>query len=172
MKIEIPVPEKLQAELAEFWDRTLGPITDITNRGFVGQELEHNRNVLYMERRGGRIAGTCLITTPTAMSRLGTFGHVATDLSLRRSGIATALCRQAVQDFRSEGGEAVFLGTQPWNGAARIYHRVGWRWLAGTHAMANVSDGDSPEEFLVDYFRKPGAISVRSGSAWDRVQMV
>ena len=172
MKLEIPIPDDLKVELVELWDRALGPITDISNRGLFGQEIEENRNTLYLERRGGKVAGTCLMTTSNAMPTIGIFGHVATDPAARRSGIATGLCRQAVDDFRSDGGEIVFLGTQYENGAARIYHRVGWRFLAGTHTMANVSNGDSPEEFLADYFREQGPPSVRPGSASDRGPML
>ena len=172
MKLEIPIPDDLKVELIELWDRALGPITDISNRGLFGQELEENRNILYLERRAGRVVGACLMTTSNAMPTIGTFGHVATDPTARRSGIATSLCRQAVDDFRSDGGEIVFLGTQYENGSARIYHRLGWRFLAGTHTMANVSNGDSPEEFLVDYFREQGTPSVRPGSASDRGPML
>ena len=35
--------------------------------------------------------------------------------------------------------------------------------------MANVSNGDSPEEYLVDYFGEGGPITVREASAADRV---
>ena len=107
-------------------------MTDISNRGLLGKELKENHNVLYVEYRDGKVAGTCLLTANRVGPKLGAFGHVATDSELRRSGIATALCRQAVEDFRAEGGEAVLLGTHsPGSGdgtAARIYYRLGTSW--------------------------------------------
>lgn len=173
MRIEVPVSDELRGELVGFWDGVLGPITDISNRGFFEQELEDNRNVLYMEKRDGRVAGACMITTNRSGRKLGAFGHVATDPGFRRSGIATAVCGQAVEEFRADGGEAVFLGTHsPGSGngnAARVYHRLGWRFMAGSEVMANVSNGDSPEEYLVDYFGEGGPITVREASAADRV---
>ena len=102
---------------------------------------------------------------------LGGFGEVATDPALRRSGIATVLCAQAVEDFRGRGGEALFLGTgNP--GAARIYHRLGWRKLAGANVMANITSGDSPEAFLTDYFRSLGSTEVRQASPEIRIPII
>ena len=41
--------------------------------------------------------------------------------------------------------------------------------MAGTHVMANISSGDSPESFLVDYFREQAPTSVRRASGAVRV---
>ena len=171
MRTEIPVSEELTHELFGFWDQIFGTNPDLTRGVLVGEETEHNRNVLYMDRRDSALAGTCLTTTSVALPGLGAFGEVATDPELRRSGIATALCRQAVQEFRAGGGEALFLGSGNPE-AIRIYHRLGWRTMAGTHVMANISSGESPESFLVDYFSEQGATSVRVASGAERVAMI
>ena len=88
---------------------------------------------------------------------------MATSPDARRSGIATQLSRQARDDFGERGGQALFLGTGNPD-AARIYFRLGWRKLAGANLMVNVMNGDSPEEFLVDYFRDLGPATVRDPS--------
>ena len=58
--------------------------------------------------------------------------------------------------------------------AARIYHRLGWRKLAGANLMVNVIGGESPEEFIVDYFRqiRGETVSVRTPSPADRAPMI
>ena len=112
-----------------------------------------------------RHAGACRV--------LGGLGEVGTSPAARRTGIATALTQQALDDFRDRGGQALFLGTvNP--AAARIYHRLGWRKLAGARLMVNVLNGDSPEEFLVDYFRgsRRETLSVRAPSPADRAPMI
>ena len=171
MRLEIPIPEDLTDELLDFWFGIFGLNPDVTRGVFLGDEFEQNHNVLYMERRDGKVAGTCIMTTCRAIPSLACFGEVATDPAQRRSGIATDLCGQAVEGFRDSGGEAVFLGTG--NGdAARVYYRHGWRFLAGGGAMANITSGDSPEEFLVSYFHETGSTSVRVASAAERVPMI
>ena len=59
-------------------------------------------------------------------------GEVATDPKQRRSGISTRLCACALEEFRGNGGEAIFLGTGNPD-AARVYYRwAGAAWQAPT----------------------------------------
>jgi hypothetical protein len=76
-----------------------------------------------------------------------------------------------VDDFQNAGGTALFLGTgNP--AAARIYHRLGWRKLASTIVHANITGDDTPEAFLVNYFRETGVCTVAKGTPSDRVPMI
>ena len=102
---------------------------------------------------------------------LGGFGEVATRPDLRGGGIATRLCGRAVEEFRAAGGQALFLGTVS-PAARRIYHRLGWRKLAGAEVMANISTRDTPEAFLVDYFREPGEAVVGPATPAVRIPMI
>ncbi len=171
MRLEAPLEPGLTRELFEFWISIFGEPMDLPPEIFLGAELEQNDNVVYVARREGRLAGTCGMTISRQVPGLGGFGEVATDPALRRSGIASALCAQAVEDFRDRGGEALFLGTgNP--GAARIYHRLGWRKLAGATVMANITSGDSPEAFLTDYFRGLGPVEVRQASPEIRIPII
>ncbi|MDE2821964.1 MAG: GNAT family N-acetyltransferase, partial [Chloroflexota bacterium] len=111
------------------------------------------------------------ITISQANPRLAGFGEVATRPDYRGRGIASRLCGQAVEEFVAQGGEAVFLGTGNPD-AARIYHRLGWRRIAGSYVWANVTTGDSPEEYLADYYRVPGQVSIVPGDASLRVPMI
>jgi len=172
LRYEIPIESKLADELFAFWKRIFGTEEpDIPLGVFLGDETAHNRLIAYVERDGDTLMGTCGTTIDKSNPRLAGFGEVATEPKYRGRGIATRLCNQALEEFRSQGGEAIFLGTG--NGdAARIYHRLGWRRMAGTNVWANVTSGDSPEDFLVDYFREASATSIVPGDASLRVPMI
>ena len=171
-RYEIPIQQDLADELFAFWEEIFGPgEPDVPMGVFLGDEVDHNRLVTYLERDGGTLTGTCGITISRANPRLAGFGEVATRQDYRGRGIASRLCGQAVEEFVEQGGEAVFLGTGNPD-AARIYHRLGWRRIAGTNVWARVTTGDSPEEYLADYFRAPGQVSIVPGEASLRVPMI
>ena len=67
--------------------------------------------------------------------------------------------------------KAVFLGTENPD-AARIYHRLGWRKIANSTDYVNVTTGDSPEEYLADYFRTPSSVNIVTGDASLSVPMI
>ena len=138
---------------------------------FSADETAHNRNIIHLTTRAGRVVGTCGTTRSRTVRALGGFGEVATEPDQRGRGIATELCLRAVEEFREEGGEVLFLGTgNP--AAARIYHRLGWRKLAGAQVMANVTSGASPEEFLVGWFAEPAPVAIEPASAAARVPII
>ncbi len=109
--------------------------------------------------------------TPRAEPRFAGIGEVATRPEYRGRGIANRLCHQALDDFTKNGGEMVFLGTENPN-AARIYHRLGWRRIAGSTVYANVTTGESPEEYLADHFRTSAPVNIVAGDASLRVPMI
>ena len=173
---EAPLPQELAKELFAFWREIFGHgDPDVPLGVFLGEEDAHNRLINYLERDGegdgAPIAGTCGTTIGRANPRIAGFGEVATRPAARGRGIATRLCRQALEEFTEQGGEAIFLGTgNP--AAARIYHRLGWRKLAGSNVWAAIASGASPEEYLVDYFRAPSDVSIAPGDASLRVPMI
>ena len=171
-RYEIPIEQDLAEELFAFWKEVFGPgDPDIPMDVFLGDEVDHSRLITYLERDGDTLTGTCGITISQANPRLAGFGEVATRPDYRGRGIASRLCGQAVEEFVAQGGEAVFLGTGNPD-AARIYHRLGWRRIAGSYVWANVTTGDSPEEYLADYYRVPGQVSIVPGDASLRVPMI
>lgn len=171
-RYEIPIEQDLAEDLFAFWKEIFGPgDPDIPMGVFLGDEIDHNRLVTYLERDGDALTGTCGITISRANPRLAGFGEVATQPDYRGRGIASRLCGQAVDEFVGQDGEAVFLGTGNPD-AARIYHRLGWRRIAGSYVWANVTTGDSPEEYLADYYRAPGQVSIIPGDASLRVPMI
>ena len=109
--------------------------------------------------------------TPRANPEFAGIGEVATRPEYRGRGIANRLCKQALDEFDEHGGEAVFLGTENLD-AARIYHRLGWRRIANSTVYANIMSGDSPEEYLADYFRTPSPVNIVPGDASLRVPMI
>ena len=172
MRLEVPVSVDLARELIRLWaDIFKGYPLDVTPEMLLGDEQEHNSHTLYIENRGDRLAGTCHLTVSKRVPILAGFGEVATVPEFRRSGIATRLCAESVEDLRAGGVEAVFLGTNQ-SDAARVYHRLGWRRMAGTNVMANITSGDTPEAFLVDYFRDQGPASVGPATPDVRIAMI
>lgn len=172
MTYTIPLAEPLIDELLPFWATIFGEgLPDIERAVFLGSEVAYSHSTLYVQREDEQVAGTCFMMHSSTMPTLAGFGEVATAPPFRGRGIATALCRQAVADFRAAGGEAFFLGTvNPV--AARVYQRLGWRKLAGATVMVNLTADLAPEEFLVDYFRQPGPVDVRMAGPEIRVPMI
>ena len=173
MRYEAPIEANLVDELFDFWLPIFDGEIDFTPDALLGRELPHSRITVYTRRIGGELAGACLVASSHSMPALGGLGEVATSPEARGKGIATALTKQALDDFRARGGKALFLGTvNP--AAARIYHRLGWRKLAGANLMVNVLSGESPEEFIVDYFRgiRNETVKVRLPSPADRAPMI
>ena len=172
MTYTIPLAEPLIDELLPFWTAIFGEgLPDIERAVFLGSESAYSHSTLYLQRVGEQVAGTCFMMHSRTVPALAGFGEVATAPPFRGRGIATALCRQAVADFRAASGEAFFLGTvNPV--AARLYHRLGWRKLAGATIMVNLTANLAPEEFLVDYFRQPGPVDVQIAGPEIRVPMI
>ena len=171
-RFETPIHEDLAQDLFAFWEEVFGAEDpDIPISVFLGDEAHHNRHVVLLERDGDTLAGTCGIMTPRANSEFAGIGEVATRPEYRGHGIAGRLCREALDEFSENGGEVVLLGTEN-PGAARIYHRLGWRRIAGSTVYANVLSGGSPEEYLVDYFRTQSSVKIVAGDASLRVPMI
>ena len=171
-RYETPIGEPLAKELFAFWEQIFGPEDpDIPIGVFLGEEAEHNRHVVLAERDRDVLAGTCGIMTPRANPEFAGIGEVATRPEYQGRGIAGRLCGQALDEFASNGGQAVFLGTEN-PAAARIYHRLGWRKIANSTDYVNVTNGDSPEEYLADYFRTPSPVNIVTGDASLRVPMI
>ena len=171
VRYTVPLSEELIDELFPFWTSVYGEVLpDIGREVFLGAEEACSHGALYLRREGERLAGTCFTMHSKTVPALGGFSEVATDPQFRGRGIATELCGQALEDFRAAGGEAFFLGTDN-PAAARIYHRLGWRKLAGAAVMVNVLSGESPEAFLVDYFTG-GTAKVAEATPADRIPMI
>ena len=167
----MPLSEELRGEVIDFWGETFGYSFEDLRGVLAGEESEQNRDVLYLTRSGDRLGGTVLLTQSRSNPEFGLVGEVATAPEFRARGIATTLCATARDEFRASGGQALLLGTAN-PAAARVYTRLAWRKMAGCVVMACITGGDSPEGFLVDYFRDGGSVTVAPGTAAERVPMV
>jgi L-amino acid N-acyltransferase YncA len=127
--------------------------------------------MLYLARKGERIIGTCHLTVSLANPELGGLGEVGTVPEFRGIGIAGTLCAMALDDFRTAGGKALFLGTNNPE-AANIYRRLGWHYIAGTNVMVFLTSGESPETFISGYFGESIAIKVSKGTPADRIPII
>ncbi len=171
-RYETPFRELLAHELFDFWVEIFGPIDpDVPISVFLGEEADHNDHVVFVERDEDLVVSTCGITFSRADNRFAGISDVATRPSYRGRGIAGSLCLQALEEFTAKRGEVLFLGTMDPD-VARIYHRLGWRRIAGANLWANVTTGDSPEEYLVDHFRSPAPIHIVKGDPSLRIPMI
>ena len=140
VKIEPPLPEDLIEELIDFWEAAFD--TPFGHHRYIlrGDERESNRDILYCLWDSGRLLGTSHLTVSVSVPYVGGFGEVATQPDATGRGIATELSEKGLNDFRSDGGHALFLGTgNP--AAARIYHRDGI--VIGRTEAPLVSSGDA-----------------------------
>ena len=205
--LQPPLPPPLIDELLELWSHAeiFGHAPDDGEGGvravLSGHEAADNRDVLYVARVDGALAGTtklCVSTDPHPW--FGGLGEVSTLPEFRRRGIAEALCTRAREDFISVGGKMLVLGTvNPL--AARRYFAIGYRrmpgahdrllaffprWAALSHRISggcvagtncwwnNCEDERSAEEWAMDLFRGVQAepLSVSVGTAAARIPMI
>ena len=170
-KVEPPVSQTLTDQLILFWEDIFQCSSEGLRPVLQGVERAENRDIFYTLWDQGRLVGTSHLTYAYDNVLVGGLGEVATHPRFRKRGIAHLLCREAWNDFSDVGGEALFLGTvNP--AAARVYQRLGWKRLAGTTVMANVGQAQTPEEFLVDYFRDSGAARIEAATASHRVPII
>ena len=170
-RTEPPLEANPRAQFLALWEGIFQTPYDFLETVLEGGETELNRDFFYSISSDGRTAATSHLTVPRGDPTIGGLGEVATAAAHRRKGMAAAACERALQDFRTNGGEALFLGTGNPD-AARVYHRLGWRKLCGSNAMVALSRPQSPEAFLVDYFRGGQAGEIRPASPAARVAMI
>lgn len=168
---EPPLEENQKEQFVALWEGIFETSYDFLENTLVGAEAEFNRDLFYSIPRDGETAATSHVTVARRDPTIGGLGEVATANCHRRQGMAAAACERALQDFRGNGGEALFLGTGNPD-AARVYHRLGWRKLCGSNAMVALSRRQSPEAYLVDYFRGGQSGKIRPASPEARVAMI
>lgn len=170
-QIEVPLAEDLIEELISFWQTIFKTSYKYFRRLLAGAECAQNSDIIYLMRKGKELCGTCHLTISKSNPELGGIGEVGTAPDFRHMGIASTLCASARDNFRMRGGQALFLGTgNP--AAARVYSRLGWRKLARANVMILTASEDSPEAFLVDYFREGGLARVAAATASMRIPMI
>ena len=171
VRIPIPIEKNLNDRLQIFWKSIFGESPDLEPAVFLGKETKHNTSILYLIEEDKKPISTTVVTNCKILPELGGFGEVATEPSARGKGLATRLCNQSLEDFKDNGGEALFLGTVNPD-AAKIYHRLGWRKLSSTIVWTNVTDKRPPEQYLLDYFREPTKTVVEEGNPGVRIPMI
>ena len=170
-KHDVPLDPPLAHELVDFWTFIWNDPPDMPIEAFLGSEVEHNSVAVLFERASVGVASTCMIVAPRAGPAIADLGAVATHPDLRNRGLATRVGGVAVDHAFENGCEGLFVGTG--GAAARVYERLGFHKLPGANWWINVADGDPPEAFVVDYFRRPAAsVTVRPASPAHRLPMI
>ena len=170
-KHDVPLDPALAHELVDFWTFIWNDPPDMPIDAFLGSEVEHNSVAVFFERGDFGVASTCMIVASRAVPGIADLDAVATHPDLRNCGLATRVCGTAVDHAFENSCEALFVGTG--GAAARVYERLGFHKLPGANWWINVANGDPPEAFVVDYFRRPAdSVTVRPASPADRLTMI
>jgi GNAT superfamily N-acetyltransferase len=170
---EVPLPEDFSQELLSIWQTIFQVDLPGLIDTLMGGDIQNNRDIVYLARKDGKVASTCRLTISRSDPRIGGLAEVATHPEHRGKNLGFELCQWAAKEFDESGGQANFLGTvNPV--AARLYAKFGWRYLAGTKVMVRISTNETPEEFLVDYFRNGQdlPVTIQAGSSACRVTMI
>ena len=160
-------------EMYDLWKLAFGIDIepDISSDVLAGNESDANDFRVYRELMTGQIAATAIVVVPLGLPELGALGEVATHPLFRNRGLATGLCRRLLEDFKDQGGEALFLGTvNP--SAARIYEKLGWSHIPDTKLMVNLAGEESPNEYLANYFADLVPLGVRVGESSSRIPII
>ena len=169
--LNVPLDPALAHELVDFWTYIWNEPPDVPIDVFLGSEVEHVDLTVFFERGSVGVTSTCMLVASKAVPAIADLGAVATHPDLRNRGLATRVCGTAVDLAFENGCEALFVGTG--GGAARVYEKLGFRKLPGANWWINVANGEPPEAFVVDYFRRPAAsVTVRPASPADRIPMI
>ena len=171
IEYEPPIDPHLADELVELWESSLPGDYSQQRVIMAGEERAYNRDLYFVARQDGQLAGTCHLTVELANDRVGGMGQFAVASQFRQQGIGQALCARAKDTFKKLGGKAIFLGTIADN-AARLYHRLGWRNIAGTNVMVLANDTLSPEELLVAHYPTGRAVTVARATSADRIPII
>jgi ribosomal protein S18 acetylase RimI-like enzyme len=115
--------------------RFLEPRADAESRygAFLGTVLESSDDCVFVAERDGAIAGYVFAALePMSWKELrgpaGYIHDIAVDERARRSGIATALMKAAMDWLRDRGAPRVLLGSAaPNKGAQALFHKLGFR---------------------------------------------
>jgi len=133
-------------------------------RVLAGDYADVSHDVFFAGLLDGEIVGTSWYGAPRDTLDVATYGRIITREDHRRKGIASALCALPVEEFKSLGGKAMYLGTGRTNPARFIYENLGFEHYnyiedAGT-IMRRIFSGDA-EELEAEYCRSGCGTGIR-----------
>ena len=174
-RYEVPVSMEMIEEIWAMWETIPEEVGVGEDISWVRGELSNavraeDRKLLYVARVDGKLAGTSMIWVSRRDPKMAEFALPGTAPEFRRRGIGQALFDAPIADFTATGGEAVFLGASSY--AFRTYMRTGYHKLIGTSTLAYIASGESPEAYIVDFFRSLGPAVVGPGEHADRTPAV
>lgn len=175
--LEVPIAAEVREPLIAFWEALFGVSFAEIRPIMCGDERSVQKDLFWCIWNDNLPQATCHLTIDGRQPILGGLGEVATAVDSRGRGLAGSLCLQAKSTFLNQGGRALFLGTV--NPAAeRVYRRLGWHSISGTHVMVLLKDHASPTAFLDDYFQRAEdqddetPINIRVIDAGERVAII
>ena len=114
----------------------------------LGAEVAVNRDIVWEAWEGDQLVGTIHATIPRNYPTICGLSAMATHPDLRGKGLGRLLFAKIIEEFESQGVTTAFLGTSN-PVAAKLYHSLGFSFLAGSHVMVRYCHGDT-----VDFCRE------------------
>lgn len=137
----------------------------------TGLETEDNLDIVYLAKEGNRVLGTIHGTIPKACPELGGISAMCTVSEARGKGLGRMLFSKIVEELKSRGVTAMFLGTgNPV--AAKLYCSFGFSFLRGSGVMARFVKGDAVDFTRERYGSPPASIQFLPGSARMRIPLI
>ena len=168
-----PLEAVLTDTLESLWRSAFGEgfVTDVPNSLLTEREPLPHKVDVYAHEIGEKLVSSAVLIVGGCSPLLGGLGEVSTAPSFRGSGLATDLCREVVNDFFDSCGKALFLGTTN-PVAARIYSKLGWKYIPFTQLMVNMGQGSSYKGFIDDYFSTASPKLIKRGEMSSRIPMI
>ena len=168
-----PLDFVLVDKLEILWQSAFGEdfVTDVPRSLLIEREVMPHKVDVYTQLIEENIVSSAVTIAGGCSPLLGGLGEVSTEPDFRGSGLATDICHKAVNDFFDSSGRALYLGTTN-PAAARIYSKLGWKYIPHTQVMVNLSRGDIYEEFIDEYFSTVGPITFKPGEMSARIPMI
>tara|TARA_Y100000758_G_C16067542_1_gene426781 strand:- start:2249 stop:3220 length:972 start_codon:yes stop_codon:yes gene_type:complete len=168
-----PLDFVLVDKLEILWQSAFGEdfVTDVPRSILIEKEVMPHKVDVYTQLIEENIVSSAVTIAGGCSPLLGGLGEVSTEPDFRGLGLATDICHKAVNDFFDSSGKALYLGTTN-SAAARIYSKLGWKYIPHTQVMVNLSRGDIYEEFIDEYFSTVGPITFKPGEMSARIPMI
>ena len=168
-----PLDLVLVDKLETLWRSAFGEdfVTDVPKSLLIDREVLPHKVDVYTQVIEESIVSSAVSIAGGCSPLLGGLGEVSTKPEFRGSGMATDICHKVVNDFFDSSGNALYLGTTN-PAAARIYSKLGWKYIPHTQLMVNLGKGDIYEEFIDDYFSTSGPNTFNRGEMSVRIPMI
>lgn len=163
---------EIQRLLADVFDESEGREE---GQHLGGRDAAYQLDIAYAAEENGIAYGSVHMTIPRNFPAICALSGMCTRREVRGQGLGKKLFGYIVDEIRSNGIEAAYLGTSN-PVAAKMYHSFGFSFLPGSNVMAWFADGDQVD-FEQRYFSGKSEpdlthLKIQPGSVADRIPII